>query len=128
AEKQVLGGTGLHPRAEEDTREIGYWVHAHHVRQGIATEATTALVKVGFELYELRRIDIQCDPKNVASAAIPRKLGFVHEATLRERALPGAEPSDKMFWTMLTSEYPKSFAFTAPLQAFDAIGKLVLNS
>jgi RimJ/RimL family protein N-acetyltransferase len=33
-EKVVLGGTGLHKRIGEGAREIGYWIHQHHVGRG----------------------------------------------------------------------------------------------
>src|SRR5262245_53169455 len=35
-----------------DERELGYWVHASHVRQGLATELVSALVRVGFEIED----------------------------------------------------------------------------
>ncbi len=56
--------------------EIGYWVHEDFTGQGIATETSAALIKVGFEVLGLNRIEIHCDPRNLRSAAVPRKLGF----------------------------------------------------
>ena len=54
-----------------------------HINQGLAPETAAALTKVAFEVNEVNRVEIQCDPNNMRSAAVPRKLGFVHEATLR---------------------------------------------
>ena len=76
AEERVLGGTGLHPRLGGDAREIGYWIRADAIGNGLATEATAALTRVGFEIYGLAWMEIHCDPGNVRSAAIPRKLGY----------------------------------------------------
>ena len=45
--------------------------------EGLCTEATAALTRVGFEVCEIERIEIRVDPANEASLAIPRKLGFV---------------------------------------------------
>ena len=88
-EAEVLGGTGLHPRVGPGGLEIGYWVRASATRQGIVTESTAALTRAGFEVCEADRIEIRIEPRNEASFGVPRKLGFVEEATLRRR-LPGA--------------------------------------
>src|SRR5439155_1425285 len=89
-ESEVVGGSGLHPRAGDDiSLEIGYWIRASAIGQGYATEATAALARVGLELCGADRIDIRVDPANERSAAVPRKLGFVEEAVLRRRLLSG---------------------------------------
>mgnify|MGYP006158626091 CR=1 FL=1 len=38
-------------------------------------------------LPQIDRVEIHCDPANVRSASVPRKLGFRHEATLHRRAV-----------------------------------------
>jgi RimJ/RimL family protein N-acetyltransferase len=123
---QLLGGTGLHPRLGPEELEIGYWIHKDYVNQGLVTESTAALIKVAFELIHVRRIEIHCDPGNVASAAIPRKLGFVHEGTLRAktRFLDGWR--DTMVWGLLETDYPDSPASKAEIKVFDASGQQVL--
>ena len=127
-ESEILGGTGLHTRAGDGAREIGYWITTRHEGRGLVTETTAALVRVGFEIEHLERIDIHCDPANVRSAAIPRKLGFRHEGTLRKRTprRHGA-PADRMIWTLLAEEYSASPCATAVVRAFDAIGRMILE-
>jgi RimJ/RimL family protein N-acetyltransferase len=128
-ERAVLGGAGLHPTDEEGVRHIGYWVHAEHIGQGLATEAAAALTKVAFELHDLRRVEITCDRENVRSAAIPRKLGYTLDATLRERVLPGTDtPRDTQLWSLLAREYPSSFSARTPVDAYDALGARILRS
>src|SRR5215211_7313703 len=80
---KLIGGTGLHTRLGENQLEIGYWIHKDYINQGLVTESTAALVKVAFELVHVHRLEIHNDPQNFASAAVPRKLGFTHEGTLR---------------------------------------------
>ena len=121
-ETQALGGTGLHTRLGSDAREIGYWVRADGINQGIATEAAGALTRVAFEIDKLDRVEIHCDADNVRSAAVPRKLGFTHEATLRRRRVAG-KVRDTMVWTLLADEYPGSKAATIPIEAFDVSWK-----
>jgi RimJ/RimL family protein N-acetyltransferase len=118
----VVGGTGLHERIGKNAREIGYWVCAGAVNRGIATEAAAALTKVGFEFMGLDRVEIHCDVRNVWSAAIPRKLGYVHEATLRRRAITVGAPADSMVWTLFSDEYPGSPAAQIAIEAFDVLG------
>src|SRR5215472_5789235 len=110
-----------------DLREIGYWIHKDHINQGLATEATAALTKVAFGIEHVTRIEIHCDPNNLRSAAVPRKLGFCHEATLRQRTrTPDGRPRDTMIWTLLADEYPTSPAAAAEIEAFDAVGRKLL--
>jgi RimJ/RimL family protein N-acetyltransferase len=123
---RLLGGTGFHPRSGESELEIGYWIHRDFVNQGLVTECTAALVKVAFELIHVHRIEIHCDPANVASAAIPRKLGFSHEGTLRAKTPFLERWSDSMIWGLLENEYPESPSSKAEIKAFDADGQQVL--
>ncbi|MEZ5055402.1 MAG: GNAT family protein [Saprospiraceae bacterium] len=85
-EDKLIGSTGLHTRAGEHAREIGYWIHVNEIQKGYALEAAGALTKVGFEIEGLERIEIHCTPANIRSQNIPRKLGYVNEGTLRNRA------------------------------------------
>jgi RimJ/RimL family protein N-acetyltransferase len=123
-ETQVLGGTGLHTRIGADAREIGYWMHKDYLNQGLATEASAALTKVAFEIDRVQRVEIHCDPGNVRSAAVPRKLGFTHDGTLRRRT-PFLEeaPRDQMIWSLFADEYPASPAATADITAYDVVGR-----
>lgn len=125
-ETKLLGGTGLHTRLGAHQLEIGYWIHKDYVNQGLVTESTSALVKVAFELLRVHRLEIHCDPRNLRSAAIPRKLGFTHEGTLRlkTRFLDGW--IDSMIWGLLETEYPATPSAQAEIKAFDADGQQVL--
>ena len=119
-ESAVFGGTGLHPRIGEGAREIGYWIHVNQVNRGYATEACAALANVAFRIDGIRRIEIRCDPQNHASAAVPRKLGFKHEGTLRDQAVGvNGEPRDTMIWSLLATDH---VALTLDVAAFDACG------
>lgn len=126
-EQSVLGGTGLHPRIGKDALEIGYWIHVHHTGQGLATEVAAALTKVAFEVEQVDRVEIHCDPENHRSAAVPRKLAFMHEATLRRRVEDhNRQKRDSMIWSMFSGMYAASPAAQAKIAAFDAIGQKLL--
>jgi RimJ/RimL family protein N-acetyltransferase len=123
----VLGGSGLHCQLEGSAREIGYWIHKDHVNRGLATELSAALTKVAFEVDGVDRVEIHMDPKNARSAAVPRKLGFQHEATLQRRATTtDGRPRDTMIWTLFADDYPDSPPAGAQLAAYDVIGRKLL--
>ena len=126
-ESRILGGTGLHTRLGEGALEIGYWIHADFINQGLATEVSAALTRVAFEVQRVNRVEIHCDPANVRSAAVPRKLGYTHEATLAQRLLTtGGTWRDSMIWTLLAEDYPQSPCPDASIKAFDVIGRRIL--
>jgi RimJ/RimL family protein N-acetyltransferase len=126
-ETEVWGGSGLHTRVGEGAREIGYWIHVDQINRGLATELAGALTWVGFEVDGLRRVEIHCVPQNVRSAAVARKLGYVHEGTLRARVPDGeGEYRDSMIWTLLEDEYPSSLAARTEMTAFDVVGRRLL--
>ena len=125
-ETEQLGGTGLHPRIGPGGLEIGYFVRASATRQGIATESSAALTRVGFEISGADRIEIRIEPGNEASLGIPRKLGFMEEATLRRR-LPAAEGKplrDVTIFTLFREDFDPAIA--PEIRAFDARGDRVL--
>src|SRR5688572_28559607 len=125
-ETRLLGGTGLHTRLGESELEIGYWIHKDFTNQGLVTESTAALIKIAFEVIRVHRLEIHCDPGNLASAAIPRKLGFTHEGTLRAKTAFLERWSDSMIWGLLEDEYPTSPSAQAEIRAFDANGRQVI--
>lgn len=126
-ESRVVGGTGLHKRVGDRAFEIGYWIDHTVINQGYATEVSAALVKTAFEIMDARRVEIHCDPLNRRSAAVPRKLGFIHEATLRER-FPAAESewTDIMIWSIFAGDYPESPARQIKIQAFDSADRQII--
>ena len=128
-ESEAVGGTGLHARSVEGVLEIGYWLRASRVGQGLAKESTAALARVGLEVAGAARIEIRVDPENAASLAIPRKLGFVEEGTLR-RVLHGPDGTplhgDAVVFALLRHELAGSPVAHAELTAFDAAGNRLL--
>lgn len=125
-ETRVLGGSGLHTRIGEEGLEIGYWIHKEFIGQGLATELSAALTKVAFELYLVQRMEIHCAVENLASAAVPRKLGYVHEATRRRLGFAHGDKSDSMIWTLFADEYPNTPSASAEVKAFDIVGNKLL--
>jgi RimJ/RimL family protein N-acetyltransferase len=97
---QILGGCGLHRRVGEGGIEIGYWVHAAHTRRGYATAAAKALTQAAFCLDGIARVEIHCDRANIASQAIPRRLGYVLDRVEPDEVEAPAETGESMIWVL----------------------------
>jgi RimJ/RimL family protein N-acetyltransferase len=123
-ETEQLGGSGFHKRANEGSLEIGYWVAASAIGRGIATEVTAVQTRAGFELAGLDRIDIQVDPANDRSLAIPRKLGFTEEGRLRRRleAHENGPLRDSVIFSLLREELEGSRCLEYDYAGYDSVG------
>lgn len=127
-EREVIGEAVLLTRAGPNAREMGYWLARSAAGKGYATEAAAAMIRVGFEIDRVNRIEIRCAPENAASAAIPARLGFTHEGTLRRRFTDSeGDIHDSMVWTLFADDYPGSEARKARLRAFDALDRIMLD-
>ena len=127
ADGSVLGGAGLHPRRGPGALEIGYWIRSDVAGRGLGNEAAAALTRVAMEVHAVQRVEIRCDPNNVRSAAIPRRLGYRHETTLPHDTLtPDGRPRDTMVWALAAADYPHSPAASVPVEGYDPGGERIL--
>jgi RimJ/RimL family protein N-acetyltransferase len=105
-ETAIIGGCGLHARIGPNALELGYWLDASHTGHGYATEAVAALMVTAFAVPVIDRLEIRCDPDNLASAAIPRRLGYSYIATLEKNSkTPLGDPRDTMVFEMTREHY-----------------------
>ena len=63
---------------------IGYELARNYWRQGIMTEALSAIIDYGFGEMELNRLEAVVMPENTASIKMLEKLGFRKEGLLEE--------------------------------------------
>jgi RimJ/RimL family protein N-acetyltransferase len=100
ADGALLGSAALMRPEGTGQMEIGYWVHAAHVRRGLATAAAAALTRAAFGLAGVTGVRIRCDEANVPSAAVPRRLGYrLDHVEVRQPAAP-AERGRLQCWVM----------------------------
>jgi len=82
--RTLVGSSGLHRINWNVPRfEIGYWVRTPYAGKGYITEAVSGITAFAFDVLGARRVEIRCDSQNLRSAAVARRCGFAHEATLR---------------------------------------------
>jgi RimJ/RimL family protein N-acetyltransferase len=110
---RFLGGSGLHPiNWDTPSFEIGYWLRTSEQGHGYITEAVRLLCDFAFGSLGAARVFICCDAHNERSAAVPRRLGFVHEATLRNDSRGTDGALRDIFVFAMT---PEDYAATQPL-------------
>ena len=81
---QFIGSSGLHnPNWNVPSFEIGYWIDSRFSGKGYMTEAVRGITDYAFEHLNARRIEIRCDRINRRSIAIPERLGYTFEGSLR---------------------------------------------
>lgn len=120
---EPLGGTGLHRiNHAAHEAEIGYWIRSDRTRQGICTEATRGLISWAFMPqatagaeggrteggggWGLRRVHIRCAAANLASKAVPTKIGLRQEVRIKdERWVNTIGWVDTLGWGVLASEW-----------------------
>lgn len=107
--QQFLGGSGLHRiKWDVPSFEIGYWLRKSAEGHGYMTEAVKLITALAFGRLSANRLEILAAVDNHRSTAIPRKLGFTQEATLRSWArLADGKLTDMVVFSMLPEEYEK---------------------
>ncbi len=124
--KKLIGSTGLHTRNGENVLEIGYWIRKSQINKGYALEATMALTKVGIELAKKHRMEIHCEPNNIKSFNIPKKIGYTHEATLKNRS-NGTDGNfkDDMVWTLFKEDYENTIEKDIKIKVYNALDEQI---
>ncbi len=81
---RIVGMAG-YPAVDWDNRStrIGYWLDQAHQGRGIMTAAVRMLTDHALAVWQLNRVEIHVVTENQRSRAIPERLGFREEGTLR---------------------------------------------
>lgn len=109
ADHGVVGAGEIHVRSRTHRQgEISYVVHPDHWAQGFGTTIGRLLLRIGFQQLSFHRVYATCNPGNVASAAILRKLGMTYEGRLRHTLLLRDGWADSEVFSILESEWSDS--------------------
>jgi RimJ/RimL family protein N-acetyltransferase len=106
AGEKVIGSGELnvqHPRFRRGA--IGYGLHPDSWGRGYGTAIGRELLRIGFEDVGLHRIDATCDPRNLGSAAVLRKIGMTYEGRQRQTMLIRDGWRDSEMFSMLEDEW-----------------------
>ncbi len=102
----LVGSSGLHRMDWEVPKfEIGYWCRTRFAGQGYVTEAVQGITDFAFDKLEARRVEIQCDTLNKASARVAEKAGYRLEGTLRnDQASTSGDLRDTFIYSLIPSD------------------------
>lgn len=104
--QELAGCIGLHEVNWYDREtSIGYWLAAAYQGKGIMTRACQGVIQSAFQDLKLNRLSITAAIDNHKSRAIPERLGFRHEATLRQAIWRGNGFTDQVVYGLLASEW-----------------------
>ncbi|MGN0675287.1 MAG: GNAT family N-acetyltransferase [Oscillospiraceae bacterium] len=85
--------------------EIEYCIGSEFQCRGLATEATKAVIKYGFEKIDLHKVQICHKSINIPSKRVIEKCGFTYEGTLRDYFFMNGQYVDRLYYSILRSEY-----------------------
>jgi ribosomal-protein-alanine N-acetyltransferase len=95
--------TLVHPAGKH--LEIGYFLIPSERGKGYGTEALGIIVDYLFLSKDVMRIQVQTDPRNVASQKVIEKIGFKKEGTLRKNFFMRGEWVDAFIYSILREEW-----------------------
>jgi ribosomal-protein-serine acetyltransferase len=102
----MVGSIGCHPiDLANRSCSLGYWIAAGHQGNGTITRCCRHLLDYLFDEAGLHRVEIRCGTGNRRSRAIPQRLGFRHEGTLREAEWVNDRWLDLEVWSMLEQDW-----------------------
>jgi ribosomal-protein-alanine N-acetyltransferase len=106
---RVIGSCGCyHPHRALRSAEIGYELHSDYWRQGIMTEALTAMLDFCYGerfFFRLNRVQALTELENQASMRLLQKLGFQEEGVLRAYGLWRGRFQDVRCFSLLRREW-----------------------
>jgi ribosomal-protein-serine acetyltransferase len=104
--KHFAGVIGTHKIQKLNRKvELGYWLGEASQGRGIITDACRAMITHLFEDFGLNRVEIHCAVPNLKSAAVPRRLGFQLDGTLRDGNYAGGRFHDLYVFGMLKRDW-----------------------
>ncbi|MBL4955158.1 GNAT family N-acetyltransferase [Neobacillus sp. YIM B02564] len=103
---ELVGAIGIHQIDwYNKMASFGYYLVKNAEGHGIISRSVKALLNYAYFELGLNRIEIRCGAKNTKSRAIPERLGFVMEGTIRDGELLNGYYHDIVLYSMLAREW-----------------------
>ena len=101
-------GHPYHGRGVPDACEIGYtWLTSSAIRTGANTEAKLLMLRHAFEVWQVLRVCLHTDVRNLRSRAAIERIGGKFEGVLRShRMAADFTPRDSARYSIIASEWP----------------------
>jgi len=105
---QLAGVIGVHYIDWANRKaSIGYWLGESFQGKGLMTKACKACIDDLFVEQGVNRVEIRCAVGNQRSRAIPERLGFVMEGTIRDAEWLYDHFVDHVVYGMLAREWKR---------------------
>jgi RimJ/RimL family protein N-acetyltransferase len=102
----MIGEVSLILRSLESRQaELGYIFNPDFHGSGYATEASRAVLALGFDGAAMHRIYARCDARNAASWKVMERLAMRREAHFREHLLVKGVWDEELIYAMLEDEW-----------------------
>lgn len=103
---EIVGIAGFNPiNPSNKIGTIGYWLSEGAQGHGIMTKTVKALLQYAFETLKLHKVEIRVAEANHKSRAIPERLGFMQEGTIRAAEWLYDHYVNHVIYGMLVSEW-----------------------
>lgn len=104
---KVIGQSNISLRSTDDQlADIGWVTHQDYQRQGLAFEATDALMRYAFDNFPIHRIVADIDTRNPESAAMAEKLGMRREGEFKNSEFFKGAWCSMWLYAILRDELP----------------------
>lgn len=105
-EERMIGTIGfMWVNTDHKSAEIGYSLSREYWNRGIMTEALRELIRFGFEVLLLNRIEAQHEIDNPASGRVMMKAGMRKEGIMRQRLINKGKKVDVAVYAILQSDW-----------------------
>jgi len=104
-EKQVIGTIGFKGYIPLHKALVGYEIHPDFAGKGYATEALATALEYAFDSLDLKRVEAEVMPGNLASEKVLEKNGFKREGLLKRSMYWDGKYFDINLFALLQSDY-----------------------
>ena len=101
----VIGDVWLDINRENEAGEIGFSIARAHWGNGLATEASAAVMDWGFKTERLAKMAARSDPLHKRALRVLEKLGMTQEGVLRSQGIRRGNRVDDAVYGILRGEW-----------------------
>lgn len=109
SDQGMAGIIGLKLIWQNRSGMIGYWLGSDYQGRGLITNACKALLHYSFADLSLNRVEIRCAVENGRSRAVPLRLGFQEEGTIRAAEWLCDHYVDHVIYGLLAEEWRQRY-------------------
>jgi RimJ/RimL family protein N-acetyltransferase len=105
----LLGSVRLSQISREHKfANLGYWVRASSMGQGVAPAAALLAAQFAFQDLGLNRVEIEIATENIRSRRVAEKAGAKREGVLRRRIVIGDRVHDSVMYSIVAEDLVRS--------------------